>query len=58
MAMMPTRKLSQFERVTVEARLSRSGQALAKSGDLQAAAVTVSTRAAQAVALNISRAVP
>lgn len=58
MAMMPTRKLSQFEKVTVEARLSRSGQALAKSGDLQAAAVTVSTRAAQAVALNISRAVP
>lgn len=58
MAMMPTRKLSQFEKVTVEARLSRSGQALAKSGDLQAAAVTVSTRAAQAVALNISRTVP
>lgn len=57
-AMMPGRKLSQFEQVTVEARLSASGQALAQSGDLQADAVTVSTHAAQPIALQISKLVP
>jgi cytochrome c-type biogenesis protein CcmH len=58
LAMMPARKLSQFEQVKVEARLSRSGQALAQSGDLQAEPVTVATRSMQPVSLRISRLVP
>lgn len=58
LAMMPARKLSQFEQVKVEARLSRSGQALAQSGDLQAEPVTVATRSLQHVTLRISRLVP
>jgi cytochrome c-type biogenesis protein CcmH/NrfG len=33
-AMIPTRKLSQFEKVVVEARVSRSGQASPAAGDL------------------------
>lgn len=57
-AMTPSRKLSQFEKVSVEARLSNSGQALAQSGDLQADAVTVATQAAQPIALRISKRVP
>lgn len=57
-AMMPTRKLSQYAKVMLEARLSRSGQAMAQSGDLQADAVMVDTRSGQPVTLNISRRVP
>ena len=34
LAMIPSRKLSQFERVIVEARISRSGQATPAAGDL------------------------
>jgi cytochrome c-type biogenesis protein CcmH len=34
MAMMPSRRLSQFDRVVVEARISRSGQATPAAGDL------------------------
>jgi cytochrome c-type biogenesis protein CcmH/NrfG len=34
LAMIPSRKLSQFERVIVEARISRSGQATPATGDL------------------------
>jgi tetratricopeptide (TPR) repeat protein len=41
LAMMPTRKLSQFKSVTVQARLSRSGQAMQQAGDIQSDAVTV-----------------
>ncbi len=58
LAMMPTRKLSQFARVTIEARLSRSGQALAQSGDLQAAPVTVATQGAEPVTLQLNQQVP
>lgn len=57
-SMMPTRKLSQFDQVRVEARLSSSGQAMAQPGDLQAEAVMVSTHAAQPIALRISKLVP
>src|SRR2546430_12409152 len=34
MAMMPSRRLSQFDKVVVEARISRSGQATPSAGDL------------------------
>jgi cytochrome c-type biogenesis protein CcmH len=57
-SMMPSRKLSQYQQVRVEARLSRSGQALAQSGDLQADAIMVDTHSTQPVTLKISRQVP
>ena len=41
MAMTPAMVLSKFEQVTVEARISKSGNAMTQSGDLSAAAVTV-----------------
>ncbi|MBV8146342.1 MAG: hypothetical protein JO184_15190 [Gammaproteobacteria bacterium] len=34
MAMLPARRLSQFDRVVIEARISRSGQATPGAGDL------------------------
>jgi len=34
MAMIPSRRLSQFDRVVIEARISRSGQATPTAGDL------------------------
>ncbi len=57
-AMMPTRKLSLYPQVKLEARLSSSGQATAGRGDLQANAVTVKTRGAPGVTLKISHVVP
>jgi cytochrome c-type biogenesis protein CcmH len=35
MAMMPTMKISSFPEVVIEARISKSGQAVPASGDLQ-----------------------
>lgn len=58
LAMMPTRVLSQFDQVVVQARLSRSGQAMAQAGDLQSAAVTVDPRAGKPVLLAINSVVP
>jgi len=57
LAMLPSRMLSQFDTVTVEARLSHSGQAMAQSGDLKSAAVTVATHAAKPVMLVINEVV-
>lgn len=54
-AMMPARKLSMYPQVRLEARLSRSGQAIAGPGDLQAEAVTVSTHSNAPIALKINR---
>jgi cytochrome c-type biogenesis protein CcmH len=58
LAMMPTRKLSQFDKVTVQARLSRGGQALPQSGDLQSDPVVVATNSRTPVSLHISSLVP
>jgi cytochrome c-type biogenesis protein CcmH len=55
LAMMPSRRLSGFDRVIVEARLSKSGQALPQSGDLQIASGVVQTSAAAPLALRISK---
>jgi cytochrome c-type biogenesis protein CcmH len=57
-SMMPSRKLSHYQQVRVEARLSRSGQAMPQSGDLQADAIMVDTHSTQPVTLKISRQVP
>lgn len=55
LAMLPNRRLSGFDKVIVEARLSKSGQAAAQAGDLQAASDVVSTSAAQSLVLRISK---
>jgi cytochrome c-type biogenesis protein CcmH len=53
-AMMPGRKLSDFTRVILEARLSRSGNALAQPGDLRAVSAVLNPRAAQPLLLTIA----
>jgi cytochrome c-type biogenesis protein CcmH len=54
MAMMPGRKLSDFDTITVEARISASGDATAKSGDLYAASAPLHPRDGKTLALTIS----
>jgi cytochrome c-type biogenesis protein CcmH len=54
-AMMPDRKLSDFETVTVEARVAFSGDATPQSGDLYAAAMPVRPREGKPLALTISQ---
>jgi len=54
-AMMPGRNLSSVERVLVEARLSRSGNAIAEKGDLLAPGATLATHGAAPVHLVIAR---
>ena len=55
LAMLPDRRLSDFQQVIVEARISRSGQAIAAPGDLQGAGIKVDTRSARPLALKISQ---
>ena len=58
MSMMPSMKLSMFPQVTVGARISRSGEAIAQPGDLQGMVSPVDATAGTAVNLQINRAVP
>jgi cytochrome c-type biogenesis protein CcmH/NrfG len=46
LAMVPTRRLSAFDQVIIEARISRSGQALRERGDLFGSSAVVKTAAA------------
>ncbi|MDE2138537.1 MAG: hypothetical protein KGJ68_13985 [Gammaproteobacteria bacterium] len=55
MAMIPSRRLSQFDRVIVEARISRSGQAQPGSGDLYVKSAVVKPGSASRLALVIDR---
>jgi cytochrome c-type biogenesis protein CcmH len=55
MAMTPQMKLSSFPRVQVSARISKSGNAMPQSGDLEAQPVQVASDAKQAVALVIDK---
>lgn len=55
MAMTPQLKLSSFPRVQVSARISKSGNAMPQSGDLEAQPVQVASDAKQPVALVIDR---
>ena len=57
-AMIPTRKLSNFEKVKIGARISRSGNAIPQSGDLAAEPVVVDTRQQESVSLIIDKTVP
>ena len=58
MSMMPSMKLSMFPQVTVGARISRSGEAIAQPGDLQGMVSPVDAIAGTAVNLQINQAVP
>ncbi len=54
-AMLPDRRLSDFPQVVIEARLSKSGQAIAAAGDLQGRSGEINTRAAKPVNVKIDR---
>jgi cytochrome c-type biogenesis protein CcmH len=55
LSMMPTRKLSMFKSVNVQARLSRSGQALPQAGDIQSDVVLADTASTKSVKLRLSK---
>jgi cytochrome c-type biogenesis protein CcmH len=58
LAMSPAMVLSRFEQVTVGARISKSGNAMPQSGDLQGTVTPVTTRDAAAIELTIDSRVP
>jgi cytochrome c-type biogenesis protein CcmH len=58
MGMMPTLKLSQFPQVIVGARISRSGNAIAQSGDLQTVTKPLDVNTADPITLTIDQVVP
>jgi cytochrome c-type biogenesis protein CcmH len=55
MAMVPSRRLSQFQKVVVEARISRSGQATPAPGDLYVTSEALTPGAGRKLALIINR---
>jgi cytochrome c-type biogenesis protein CcmH len=55
MAMIPSRRLSQFDRVVIEARISRSGQATPATGDLFVTSPVLHPAAGTRLALVINR---
>jgi cytochrome c-type biogenesis protein CcmH len=55
MAMIPSRKLSQFDKIVVEARISRSGQATPSSGDLYVTSPVMHPDPGKKLALVINR---
>jgi cytochrome c-type biogenesis protein CcmH len=55
MAMVPSRRLSQFERVVIEARISRSGQATPATGDLYVTSPVLHPAPGTRLALVINR---
>lgn len=57
-AMVPTMKLSAFPKVAVSARISKSGDAIAHSGDLQAAPVEAATSGSAPLSVTIDAVVP
>jgi cytochrome c-type biogenesis protein CcmH len=58
MAMTPQMMLSKFARVTVGARISKSGNAMPASGDLQGLVTPVATQSGEVVQLTIDSKVP
>jgi cytochrome c-type biogenesis protein CcmH len=58
MAMMPSMRLSNFERVLVQARVAKSGSPMAQSGDLQSQAQETATKAGADLQLVIDGRVP
>jgi cytochrome c-type biogenesis protein CcmH len=58
MGMMSTMKLSQFPQVIVGARISKSGNATAQSGDLQVVSKPMDVHTSDPIALTINQVVP
>jgi cytochrome c-type biogenesis protein CcmH len=58
MGMLPTIKLSMFPQVVVGARVSKSGNAIAQSGDLQVLSAPLDVHATQPIVLRIDQVVP
>lgn len=58
MGMMPSMKLSQFPQVIVGARVSKSGNAIAQSGDLQVVSKPMDVHTTDPIALTIDQVVP
>jgi cytochrome c-type biogenesis protein CcmH len=58
LAMTPAMVLSKFPEVTVGARISKSGQAIPQSGDLQGTVTPVASKGQQTVDLTINSTVP
>jgi cytochrome c-type biogenesis protein CcmH len=58
MGMLPTMKLSMFPQVVVGARISRSGNAIAQSGDLQTLSAPIDVHSEEPVVLTIDEVVP
>jgi cytochrome c-type biogenesis protein CcmH len=58
MSMMPAMKLSKFPEVVVGARVSKSGNAMPQSGDLQTLSSPLDSKRSEPVALTIDQVVP
>jgi cytochrome c-type biogenesis protein CcmH len=58
MSMMPAMKLSKFPQVVVGARVSKSGNAMPQSGDLQTLSQPIESSRSEPVALTIDQVVP
>jgi cytochrome c-type biogenesis protein CcmH len=58
MSMMPAMKLSKFPQVVVGARVSKSGNAMPQSGDLQTVSSPLDSHRSEPVALTIDQVVP
>jgi cytochrome c-type biogenesis protein CcmH len=58
MAMMPNNKLSNHQKVKLTARISKSGNAIAESGDLIGTVNNVQTSLNEAININISQKIP
>ena len=58
MSMMPAMKLSRFPQVVVGARVSKSGNAMPQSGDLQALSPPIASSRSEPIALEINQVVP
>jgi cytochrome c-type biogenesis protein CcmH len=57
-AMMPAMKLSNFEQVDIGARVSKSGNAMPESGDLQGIVSPVATQTSDTIDITINSSVP
>ena len=58
MSMMPAMKLSKFPQVVVGARVSKSGNAMPQSGDLQTLSPPIESSRSEPIALTIDQIVP
>ncbi len=58
MGMLPTMKLSMFAQVIVGARVSKSGNALPQSGDLQTVSAPLDVHRSEPIELKIDSVVP